>query len=243
MPNGPRERLHDEGPTPLSDADLLVVLLGTGHVGADVHQLARTLLAHLGDLDALLHTTPRELAALPGIGPGKAARLLAAVELGRRALTRPLPKGRRLVSSRDVDAALRPRLAREEVEHFLAIPLDAKHRPTGTLRLSTGSLVACPVEPATVFRALVRHAAAAVVFVHNHPSGHPEPSPEDVALTRRLCDAGDLLGVEVLDHVIIGAEGYFSFLDAGLLAAPSTATMEDTGRARASRVATSIPRP
>ena len=183
------------------------------------------------------------LAALPGIGPGKAARLLAAVELGRRALTRPLPKGRRLVSSRDVDAALRPRLAREEVEHFVAIPLDAKHRPTGTLRLSTGSLVACPVEPATVFRALVRHAAAAVVFVHNHPSGHPEPSPEDVALTRRLCDAGDLLGVEVLDHVIIGAEGYFSFLDAGLLAAPSTTTMEDTGRARASRVATSIPRP
>lgn len=217
MTRGPRERLLEEGASSLSDADLLVVLLGTGHVGTDVHTLARQLLAHVRDLEGLLHATHADLASLSGIGPGKAARLAAAIELGRRALTRPLPKGRRLGSSRDVDAALRPRLAREEVEHFLAIPLDAKHRPTGTLRLSTGNLVACPVDPAAVFRTLVRHAAAAVVFVHNHPSGRPEPSPEDVALTRRLREAGDLLGVEVLDHVIIGAEGYFSFLDAGLL--------------------------
>jgi DNA repair protein RadC len=218
MNDRPRERLLDSGPYALADADLLAVLLGTGQAGANVHVLARRLLAHLGSLDALVNASAQELAELAGIGPGKAARLVAAIELGRRALTRPLAKGRRLASSRDVDAALRPRLAREEVEHFFAIPLDAKHRPTGTLRVSTGSLVACPVEPASVFRLLVRHAAAAVVFVHNHPSGHPEPSPEDVALTQRLRAAGDLLGVEVLDHVIIGAEGYLSFLDAGLLA-------------------------
>ncbi|MCB9623280.1 MAG: DNA repair protein RadC [Sandaracinus sp.] len=214
---GPRERLVDEGVASLSDVELLVVLLGTGVVGTDVHTLARRLLEAVGDLNALVHASPSELAAVPGVGPGKAARVVASIELGRRALTRPLPKGRRLVSSRDVDAALRPRLAREEVEHFFAILLDAKHRPTGTVRLSTGSLVACPVDPATVFRVLVRQAAAAVVFVHNHPSGHPDPSPEDLALTHRLRDAGDLLGVEVLDHVIIGSEGYFSFLDAGLL--------------------------
>ncbi|MBX3247238.1 MAG: DNA repair protein RadC [Myxococcales bacterium] len=218
MTDGPRERLLTHGPDSLIDADLVALVLGTGHTTADVHLTARRLLSRLGSTDALLHASAHELASLPGIGPGKAARLLAAVELGRRALTRPLAKGRRLASSRDVDAALRPKLARAEVEHFFAIPLDAKHRPMATLLLATGSLVACPVEPATVFRTLVRRAAAAVVFVHNHPSGVPEPSPEDVALTHRLRAAGDILGVEVLDHVIIGAEGYFSFLDAGMMA-------------------------
>src|SRR5690606_18345940 len=118
---------------------------------------------------------------------------------------------------RDVDAAMRPRLANADVEHFIAIALDAKNRPVAEISIARGGLAACPVSPADVFRALLREAAAGVVFVHNHPSGEPSPSAEDVALTDRLRRAGELLGVTVLDHVIIGREGYFSFLDAGLL--------------------------
>ena len=116
-----------------------------------------------------------------------------------------------------MDAALRPRLAASRVEEFLAIPLDAKNRPTGELRVALGGRSSCPVDPAEVFRRLLREAASGVIFVHNHPSGEPSPSPEDIALTVRLTDAGQLLGIRVLDHIIIAAEGYFSFLDAGLM--------------------------
>ncbi|MCZ7678700.1 MAG: hypothetical protein M5U28_07985 [Sandaracinaceae bacterium] len=142
---------------------------------------------------------------------------MAAVELGRRVVTRPLPRGARVGSSRDVDAAMRPRLAAADVEHFIAIALDAKNRPIGEIEIARGGLSACPVSPADVFRALLREAAAGVVFVHNHPSGEPSPSADDVALTERLRRAGELIGVRVLDHLVIGREGYFSFLDAGLL--------------------------
>ncbi len=143
---------------------------------------------------------------------------MAAIELGRRALTRPLTRGPGLISSRDVDAALRPRLGRAEREHFVAIPLDARNRPIGEIALAVGGLSACPVLPADVFRPLLRCAASAVIFVHNHPSGSPEPSQEDIELTDRLQHVGDLLGVRVLDHVILAHEGYFSFLDNHMMA-------------------------
>ena len=212
---GPRERLRALAGEALTDDELLAVLLGTGGSGRPVLDLAALVLDEVGGLDRLAEVGVDGLASIPGIGPSKASRIVAAVELGRRILTRPLPRGRRLLSARDVDAALRPRLARATVEHFLALPLDAKNRPMGEIRVATGGLSACPVNPADVFRPLLRCAASAVVFVHNHPSGSPDPSPEDRALTRRLARAGDLLGVRVLDHVIIGHEGYFSFLDAG----------------------------
>ncbi|MFK7984616.1 MAG: DNA repair protein RadC [Sandaracinaceae bacterium] len=205
------------GPARLSDADLLALLLGTGSAQEPVTVLASRILHRLGGIRGLLHEGPRTLERLSGIGPTKAARIAAAVELGRRVISAPLERGNRIASSRDVDRALRPRLATAEVEHFLALPLDAKNRPMGEVLIALGGLSACPVAPADVFRALLRHAAAGVVFVHNHPSGEPSPSADDVALTDRLRRAGDLLGLTVLDHIIIGAEGYFSFLDAGLL--------------------------
>ncbi len=213
--SGPRERLRTLPGEALGDEELLVALLGTGGAGRSVRDLAALVLDHVGGVEALAGMAVEGLLAIPGIGPSKAARLVAAVELGRRALTRPLPRGKRLLASRDVDAALRPRLARASVEHFLAIPLDAKNRPMGEIRIAVGGLSACPVHPADVFRPLLQRAASGVVFVHNHPSGSPDPSPEDRALTARLARAGALLGVRVLDHVIIGHEGYFSFLDAG----------------------------
>lgn len=214
---GARERLSRLGAEGLSDAELLAILLGTGARGQPVAVMAARLLEETGGLSGLERTGVGALSGHAGIGFSKASRIVAALELGRRVVERPLARGARIGSSRDVDAALRPRLARASSEHFIALPLDAKNRAIGEIRIAVGGLTACPVAPSDVFRALVREAAAAVIFVHNHPSGEPTPSPEDVALTQRLIRAGELLGVRVLDHVILGHEGYFSFLDAGLL--------------------------
>lgn len=218
---GARERLVERGAESLSTEDLVAILLGTGTAREPVAVLAARVLHDLGGLSGLEQKGPRELLHISGLGPTKAARLAAALELGRRASARPMQRGGQLLSSADVDAALRPRLAASRVEEFLAIPLDAKNRPTGELRVALGGRSSCPVDPAEVFRRLLREAASGVIFVHNHPSGEPSPSPEDIALTVRLTDAGQLLGIRVLDHIIIAAEGYFSFLDAGLMSRAS----------------------
>lgn len=215
---GPRERLRVVGTERLSDAELLALLLGTGARSEPVSVLASRVLHELGGIAGLRRIGAGALEQLAGVGPTKASRIVAAIELGRRVATRPLPRGERIGSSRDVDAALRPRLADADAERFVAIALDAKNRPVAEVEVARGGLSACPVSPSDVFRSLIKEAAAGVVFVHNHPSGEPSPSAEDVELTERLRAAGDLLGVRVLDHVIIGREGYFSFLDAGLLA-------------------------
>lgn len=215
--HGPRERLIEQGAEALSAEDLIAILLGTGSAAEPVSVLAARLLHELGGLEGLERKGPRELVGVRGLGPSKACRLAAALELGRRVSARPMTRGGQLLSSADVDAALRPRLASSRVEEFLAIPLDAKNRPTGELRVAMGGRSSCPVDPAEVFRRLLREAASGVIFVHNHPSGEPSPSPEDVALTARLVEAGELLGIRVLDHIIVASEGYFSFLDAGLM--------------------------
>lgn len=212
-----RERLARSGASALDDAELLATLLGTGTRSTPVTELARELLESLGGIQALAHVEVGQLRRLDGLGPSKAAQIVAAIELGRRALIRPLPRGRRVASSKDVDAALRPLLAGEPVEHFIALLLDAKHRPMGTITLAIGGLTSCAVELSSVFGAILRRGAAAVVFAHNHPSGVPVPSPDDMTLTRRLKQGGEILGIEVLDHVIIGREGFYSFLDAGEL--------------------------
>lgn len=218
--DGPRERLWSVGPSPLSSAELVAILLGTGTAREPVTVLASRILHEAGGLEGLAKLGPGALEGLAGLGPTKAARLVAAVELGRRVTARPLDRRLRIGSSRDVDAAYRPRLADLDVELFCAVALDAKSRPIREIEIARGGLSACPVAPADVFRALVREAAASAIVVHNHPSGEPTPSAEDVALTERLARAGELIGIRLLDHVVIGREGYFSFLDAGLLAPP-----------------------
>jgi DNA repair protein RadC len=216
-PAAPRERLERLGPEGLADSDVLALLLGGGTKRAPAERIAAQLVEDLGGLRGLERLGVTSLARLPGVGATNAARIVAALELGRRLAARPLVRGRALCSSSDVDASFRPRLARADVEHFLAIAVDVKNRPIRELLIARGGTSACPVAPADVFRALLREAAAGAIFIHNHPSGDPNPSADDVALTERLLRAGELLGVCVLDHVIIGAEGYFSFVDAGLL--------------------------
>lgn len=216
---GPRERLRLLGAEALRDEELLAILLSTGTRGEPVTAMAarvHRLGEQLGGLDRL---GLGDLLAISGLGLGKASRIVASLELGRRAMSKPLHHGEPITASSDVDAAYRPRLARAQTEEFLALPLDAKNRPTAELRLARGGSTGCPVTPADVFRALLRHGAVSVIFLHNHPSGEPQPSAADRELTLRLAAAGELLGVRVLDHIVIGQEGYFSFLDAGLLPA------------------------
>jgi DNA repair protein RadC len=189
----------------LSDVDLVAILLGTGRRREPVMVVASRLLSEIGGASAL------------AIGATKAARLVAAAELGRRLVSTPLQRGQRIRSSDDVANAFRPRLAKASVESFLAVTLDAKNRIVAEICIAVGGLSACPVSPADVFRAVLRDDASAVIFVHNHPSGEPEPSEEDILLTARLRRAATLLGVQVLDHVIVGQTGHFSFVEQGLL--------------------------
>lgn len=214
---GPRERLQLSGEQSLSDAELLAVLLGTGTAGDPVSVVAQRLLEQTGGMRGLRHAGLAALGSCPGVGPTKACRLRAAVELGLRLAALPLERGAPVRSSLDVAAALWPRLRGAAREHFYALTLDVKNRPVAELLIAVGGLTACAVQPGDVFRLVLREPAAAVIFVHNHPSGEPSPSAEDVAITERLRQAGALLGVRVLDHVILGEERHFSFLDAGLL--------------------------
>jgi DNA repair protein RadC len=216
---GPRERLVMHGSASLSDVDLIAIVLGTGSSAEPVGVVAARLLERAGGLHGLSRLSGAELEAQVGIGVTKACRLRAAAELGARLCARPLSRERPITCSRDIDAALRPRLSGAEREHFIAVALDAKNHPLAQLEIGVGGLLACCISPADVFRPLLREAAASTIFAHNHPSGDPTPSDQDLAITERLTQAGDLLGIRVLDHLVLGASGYFSFLDAGLLPA------------------------
>jgi DNA repair protein RadC len=205
------------GPAALGDAELVALLLGTGSSGEPVAVVAARLLERVGGLGGLSRCQPEDLEAQLGVGATKASRLLAALELGARAAARPLQRERPILSSRDIYASLRPRVRGEAREHFFAVALDAKNRPLSEIAVAVGGLLTCVVAPSDVFRPVLRAGAAGVIFAHNHPSGDPTPSDQDVEVTERLCRAGELLGVSVLDHVVLGDGAYFSFLDRGLL--------------------------
>ena len=215
----PREKLLARGPENLSEAELLALVLRTGDAASKTSAVdqARTLLARFGSLRALAGATIRELCALPGIGPAKAAEVQAVFELGRRLDGDTLAPGARFTCSDEVFRHYHDRLRDRKKELFLALLLDSKNRVLREVRVSEGSLTASIVHPREVFVPVVRESAAAVLFVHNHPSGDPTPSREDLEITTRLQEAGTLMGVRVLDHIIIGSGGYVSFVDRGLM--------------------------
>ena len=211
----PRERLLDEGPEALSDAQLLSILLRIGRPDTSAVQVAIELLQQLDGLKGLSNRGVEELCAIPGIGMAKAAQIKAAIELGKRALATPLTTGTRIGRSHDLFQHYYPLLRDLRHEIFKAVLLDAKHCIIRDTTVSEGSLTLSIVHPREVFNLAVRESAAAVIFVHNHPSGDPQPSEEDRALTNRLVSAGDILGIRVLDHLIIGDGKYVSFADNG----------------------------
>jgi len=213
----PRERLERSGIEVLSDLELLILLLRTGHRGASALELAHKLRARYPRLTDLAAATPQELVRIDGIGRAHAAAICAAIALGRRADHLELATGEKVGGSADVFRHFRARLAGLKQERFYVVMLDGKGRMLRELRVSEGTLTASLVHPREVFRAAIREAAASLILVHNHPSGDPTPSPEDVALTARLRAAGELIGVRVVDHVVVGNGRYASFVDNGQL--------------------------
>lgn len=211
---GPRERLLAVGSESLSDAELLALLLRTGARGRSVLDLAAALLRS-GGLLSLSRAAPGELRRTAGIGPAKCATLLAAFELGRRLAGRRLQVGDPIRSAEDVYRHFHPRLRDVAHERFLVVLLDGRHRVQREVLASQGTLTASLVHPREVFRPALQEGAAALVVVHNHPSGDPAPSREDLEVTRRLVRAGALLGIPVLDHVVVAERGYVSLREEG----------------------------
>lgn len=206
----PRERCYSAGPDHVSDDELIALVLGTGTRGKSAVALAREVLDDSGGVSALGRALPQALAQHAGIGPARATRLAAAFALGRRALTRERIRDRPLFTPRDVYEHVWPRLAGLQQEVFLMIALDARSTPTAEVEISRGTLTGVEVHPREVFRPMIRVGAAAAIAVHNHPSGDPTPSEADVALTRRLVEAGALLGIPIVDHVIVSSGGPIS---------------------------------
>jgi DNA repair protein RadC len=219
----PRERLLDQGPAALSEAELLAVLLGTGDRRRSAVGLAEALLAAHATPDeptglrGLAAMPPAALQAEPGLGPAKAARLVAAVELGRRAAAVQGPGRTAIKGPADAWRLLAPRLEPLDREHFVTILLDAKHQVIDVALVAIGTLNATLVHPREVYKPAVRASAAALVLAHNHPSGDPTPSPEDHALTAQLLAAGEIMGIRVMDHLVIGAGRYVSLREASRL--------------------------
>jgi DNA repair protein RadC len=210
----PRERLLSQGGAALSDAELLATLLGSGTRGASALDVARLLIARFGDLASLARAEIVELAAQRGVGLAKACTLAAALEMGRRAQAPRRVRPSMRVSS-DIFAYYAPRLSHLTREVFHVMCLDNRHRLLRDTRVVEGGLTSVSVLPREVFAPAIREAAPAVIFVHNHPSGDPQPSQDDYLLTTLLKKAGRILGIKALDHVIIGEGDYVSLVDEG----------------------------
>jgi DNA repair protein RadC len=213
----PREKLLRHGAAALGDNELVALVLGSGCRRMSALSAANELLAVRGGLHGVLRSSCDELALVAGIGPARAVQIAAAMELGRRTLSHAPDARIQVRTPRDVAAYLMPAYGSRAVEHFGVVLLDSKHRVLRTTVLAVGGLNTTVVQPREVFREAALGAAAALVIFHNHPSGDPSPSPDDVELTRRLVAAGTLMGIDVVDHVIVGDVRYCSFKEMGRL--------------------------
>jgi DNA repair protein RadC len=214
----PRERLWRLGSHALTAQELLAILLGTGCAGRGALEVAATLLARVDGSIARLASRPAaDVARVPGLGRAKAARVAAALELGRRLGVEQAPPPERIAGPADVQRRCAPGMRDLPVEEFHVLALGSQSQVLADLLITRGILNSSLVHPREVFRAAIAEAAAGIIVVHNHPSGDPTPSADDRAVTRQLVDAGRLLDLPVYDHVIIGGERYVSFAEAGLL--------------------------
>jgi DNA repair protein RadC len=213
----PREKLQRLGAGTLGDNELVAIVLGHGRPNQSALDLANMLLDGIGGIEALARVRVDDLRSLPGIGPARAAQVLAAVELGRRTLTRAGRQRVQITTPRTAAELLLPLYGNRSVEQFGVVLLDTRHRVLRTTVVSVGTLDASIVHPREIFREATAAGAAALVLFHNHPSGDPEPSPDDVKLTQRLIAAGVLMGIDVIDHVILGDVRYCSLREKGYI--------------------------
>jgi DNA repair protein RadC len=213
----PRERLQKFGPEALSAQELLALVIGRGIPKKSVMSIAQELLTKFGNIKAIGQATIEELSQIKGIGLAKAAQIKACFELGRREELEPEPKDFDIKNPESVVKAIRSSIKDKAKEHFKLILLNPRNKIIGISTISIGTLNASLVHPREVFKDAIVHSAASVVLAHNHPSGDPEPSEDDLKITKKLVDSGKLLGIEVLDHIIIAKNGFKSLANEGLI--------------------------
>lgn len=209
----PREKLMRYGPEKLSNSELLAILLRSGKKGENVVELASKILKRFGT-DKLPYLTVEELKDYPGLGPAKACEIVACFELGKRLLKGK--KARIYLKPKEVWEELKD-IRDNKKEHFVVFYLDSRNQEIKREIISVGSLNASLVHPREVFEPAVRNLAAQIILAHNHPSGNPEPSEDDLAITKRLVEAGKIMGIEVVDHIIVVKNEYFSFKEENLM--------------------------
>lgn len=213
----PRERMLHHGAGALSHAELLAILLRTGTRQESAIHVAQRILSEAGSLRSLVDLSIEELVQIKGVGPAKAVQLKAGIELGQRLSQSRLPGNPTIRSPRDAADLLMEQLRYLQKEHFVCLFLNTKNHVISQETLSMGSLNAAIVHPREVFRAAIKCSSASLICAHNHPSGDPTPSPEDIKLTKRLLEAGEIVGIEVLDHVVIGDGNFVSLKEQGFI--------------------------
>jgi DNA repair protein RadC len=213
----PREKLARVGAAALGDNELVALVLGHGTARASALALANLVLVRAGGARGLARTGLAQVLSVPGLGAAQGARLLAAIELGRRAIVYSGEERPRFDAPADLARFLVPQFGGRPVEHFGALLLDGRNRLLRTAIVSIGTLDATVVQPRDVLREALMEVAAAIVLFHNHPSGDPTPSRDDLLVTRRMVDAGVVMGIDVLDHLVLAEASFYSFRDNGQL--------------------------
>ena len=213
----PVERLFCYGKGALTNAELLAVLLGSGTKNQSALDLADRMIALNGGVSGIGELSAEDLMKIPGVGPRKAASVICALELGRRIAKTPPARRKSLGSPQKMAEVLMEDMRYSRKEYFKILMVNVKFELIGVETISIGELSSAPVHPRESFEPAIRKGAYAVCFAHNHPSGDPRPSDDDLKMTRRLCECGDILGIRVLDHIIIGDGVYISLKEEGYI--------------------------
>lgn len=213
----PREKMINYGSNSLSNAELLAILIGSGNAKQNAIELSRDIINNFGGLIALTDITHEELISIRGIGDAKACNILAALELNKRVSAYALNKRMKITSPNDVCNLFMDELRYDKKEKFIIVLLNTKSEIISKELISIGNLNSSIVHPREVYKYAIKKSAASVLFIHNHPSGNPDPSKNDKNITRRLTEVGEIIGIDVIDHIIIGNNRYFSFKENNLI--------------------------
>ena len=217
----PRERLQKFGPEALSAQELLSLVLGRGVRGESVLMTAQKLLSHFGSLEGVMNASSEDLQSVKGVGLAKASQLKACFEVARRVFTKneiaEKVKQKEITSAKEVYELVKSKISNYTKEHLVVISFDSRNKFLGMDTVSIGILNASLIHPRETFDAAIRRHAAQIIVAHNHPSGEPEPSEDDLEITKRLVESGKILGIEVTDHIIVTKNGFFSFKEKNLL--------------------------
>ena len=213
----PRERLQKVGVDNLSLAELLALVIERGRRGENVLAIAQNLISHFGNLAKMKEATIEELQQVNGIGFATACKLKAVFELGEKAQTTTTEYGQKIESAKDIFKLLKNDLGNKKKEHFKVLSLDSRNKLISIDNVSVGTINTNLVHPREVFKTAIQHLAVSIILVHNHPSGDTEPSEADIEITKRLIESGKIMGIDILDHIIITKNKFFSFKDKGLI--------------------------